>query len=75
LLQIIHEYTTTSDDDRAFSVKHTIKDSFWRLDCGKGEEWNFAYMLPQPEAEPTELVVLMSLQMGWVESPLNFLLH
>ena len=37
-----------------------------------GEEWNFAYILPQPEGEPIRLVTPTSLQMGWVESPLYF---
>jgi hypothetical protein len=42
------------------------------MDCVEGEEWNFAYVLPQKEGEPVLLVVPMSLQMGWVESPPYF---
>ena len=38
------------------------------MDCAAGEEWNFAYVLPQEEGQPTTLVVPTSLQMGWVES-------
>ncbi len=53
-------------------AKYDIKDGFWRMDCRKGEEWNFAYALPQPEGEPIMLVVPTSLQMGWVESPPYF---
>jgi hypothetical protein len=39
--------------------------------CCRGE-WNFAYVLPQEEGQPTTLVVPTSLQMGWVESPPYF---
>jgi hypothetical protein len=40
--------------------------------CKNGEEWNFAYVLPQRSDEPIRLVVPTSLQMGWVESPPYF---
>jgi hypothetical protein len=53
-------------------AKWDIKDGFWRMDCEEGEKWNFAYVLPQPEGEPVKLVVLTSLQMGWVKSPPYF---
>jgi hypothetical protein len=53
-------------------AKWDIKDGFWRMDCAEGEEWNFAYVLPQLEGEPIKLVVPTSLQMGWVESPPHF---
>ena len=45
---------------------------FWRMDCRDGEEWNFSYVLPQPEGAPIMIVVPTSLQMGWVESPPYF---
>ncbi len=53
-------------------AKWDIKDGFWRMDCTKGEEWNFAYVLSQPEGVPKQLVIQTSLQMGWVESPPYF---
>jgi hypothetical protein len=53
-------------------AKWDIKDGFWCMDCAEGGEWNFTYVLPQKEGEPVLLVVPMSLQMGWVESPPNF---
>ncbi len=53
-------------------AKWDIKDGFWRLDCMEGEEYNFAYVLPQPKVEPIQFVIPTSLQMGWVESPLYF---
>ena len=53
-------------------AKWDIKDGFWRMDCTEGEEWNFAYVLPQKEGDPIKLVVPTSLQMGWVESPPYF---
>ena len=60
------------DESKVFFAKFDIKDGSWRLDAANGEEWNFCYVLPQPEGEPTRLVVPTSLQMGWVESPAYF---
>ena len=34
------------------------------MDCAEGEEYNFAYVLPQEEEKPVTLVVPTSLQMG-----------
>ena len=62
LRRIIHTFAEAED----------IQDGFWRLNCRQGEEWNFSYVLPQPEGEPIRLVVPTSLQMGWVESPPYF---
>ena len=53
-------------------AKWDTKDAFWRIDCEKGEEYNFAYVLPQEDDMPITLVVPTSLQMGWVESPPYF---
>jgi hypothetical protein len=53
-------------------AKWDIKDGFWRMDCEEGEEYNFAYVLPQEEGKPVTLVIPTSLQMGWVESPPYF---
>jgi hypothetical protein len=53
-------------------AKWDIKDGFWHLNAKTGDEWNFAYVLPQPPGEPVKIVVPMSLQMGWVESPPYF---
>jgi len=54
-------------------AKWDVKDGFWRLVCGEGAEYNFAYVMPQPPApgpgEPIRIVIPTSLQMGWVESP------
>ncbi len=72
LTRIIHAFAEASDDAKLFMAKWDIKDGFWRMDCRDGEEWNFAYVLPQPEGSPTMLVVPTSLQMGWVESPPYF---
>ncbi len=38
-------------------AKWDIKDSFWCMDYKVGEEWNFAYMLPQEPNKPTKLVI------------------
>lgn len=72
LQRIIHAFAEADKDEKIFMAKFDIKDGFWRLDCQEGEEWNFAYVLPQHEGEPTRLVVPTSLQMGWVESPPYF---
>jgi hypothetical protein len=50
-------------------AKWDIKNGFWRMDCENGEEWNFAYVLPQEEGKLVQIVVPTLLQMGWVVSP------
>ncbi len=57
---------------KVFVAIWDIKDGFWRINCTDGEEWKFAYVLPQPAGELIQLVVPASLQMGWVELPLYF---
>ncbi len=42
------------------------------MDCENKEDWNFVYVLLQEEGKPVQIVVPMSLQMGWVESPPHF---
>jgi len=75
LMRIIHAFAEADREHpnaKIFSAKWDIKDGFWRLVCAEGEEWNFSYVLPQPEGAPAKLVVPTSLQMGWVESPPYF---
>jgi hypothetical protein len=69
LSRIIHAFAKADDDDKFFMAKWDVKDGFWCMDCREGEQWNFAYVLPQPTGEPIFLVIPSSLQMGWVESP------
>ena len=59
---------TDLETDLMFS-KLDITDGFWRMVCEEGEEWNFAYILPNHPGEPIEIVVPSALQMGWVLSP------
>jgi hypothetical protein len=66
---IVHAFAEADETAKIFMAKWDIKDGFWRMDCAEGEEWNFAYVLPQEEGKPTKLVVPTSLKMGWVESP------
>ncbi len=66
--RIIHAFAETEDDAVILMAKWDIQDGFWRLNCHKGEEWNFCYVWPQAPGEPRRLVVPNSLQMGWVES-------
>jgi len=72
LSRIIHAFAEANDNAKIFMAKWDIKDGFWCMDCEKGEECNFAYVLPQKEGMPITLVVPTSLQMGWVESPPYF---
>ena len=72
LSRLIHAFGEAGADDKIFMAKWDVKDGFWRLDCAEGEEYNFAYVLPQPAGEPPVLVIPTSLQMGWIESPAYF---
>ena len=73
LSRIIHAFAEADEENaKIFMAKWDIKDVFWHMDCEKGEEYNFAYVLPQEEGMPITLVVPTSLQMGWVESPPYF---
>ncbi len=72
LKQIIHTFVEVADDEKILMAKWDTQDGFWRLNCQKGEEWNFCYVWPQAPGAPTQLVVPTSLQMGWVESPPYF---
>jgi len=69
LTWIIHAFAEASDDAKIFMAKWDIKDGSLRMDCRDGEEWNFAYVLPQPKGSPTMLVMPTSLQMGWEAPP------
>jgi len=70
--RVIHAMAQAEQDAKVFMAKWDIKDGFWRLVGRKGEEWNFAYVLPQEEGKPIKLVIPTSLQMGWIESPPYF---
>ena len=69
LSRLIHAFAEAKEDDKIFMAKWDVKDGFWRLDCQDGEEYNFAYVLPQAPDKPSTLVIPTSLQMGWIESP------
>ena len=49
LQRIIHAFAQADETAKVFMAKWDIKDGFWHLDCQEGEEWNFAYVLPQKE--------------------------
>ncbi len=72
LSRVIHTFAEANKDAKIFMAKWDIKDGFWWVDCAKGEEWNFAYVLQQRGDQPVQIVVPTSLQMGWVESPPYF---
>ena len=50
-------------------TKLDITDGFWRVMCKIGQEYNFAYVLPNHPGEPVEIVIPAALQMGWCLSP------
>jgi hypothetical protein len=80
LSRIIHAFAESDNtpnsvdtpNAKIFMAKWDVKDGFWRMMCEEGEEWNFAYVLPQRAGEPIKLVVPTSLQVGSVESPPYF---
>ncbi len=72
LSRIIHAFAVAAKMAKIFLAKWGIKDGFWRLNCAEGEEYNFAYVLPQPEGERIQIVIPTLLQMGGVESPPYF---
>jgi len=47
LTRIIHAFAETEDDAKIFMAKWDIKDGFWRMYGQEGQEYNFAYVLPQ----------------------------
>ena len=71
-MRIIHAFAQADEDMKIFMAEWDIKDGFWRLKCALGEEWNFAYVLPQEKGEEVRLVVPTFLQVGWIELPPYF---
>ena len=69
LRRIIDAFAKAGFDDKFVAAKWDIKEGFWHLNCEDGKEWNFSFILPQPEGEPIKLVIPALLQMSWVESP------
>ncbi len=72
LMRIVHMVAAAPEDRDVFFAKWDVKDGFWRMVCELGAEWNFCYVLPQPEGAEPLIVMPMSLQMGWLESPAYF---
>ncbi len=52
--------------------KLDISDGCWRLIVREADIFNFAYVLPQEAGEPCRIVVLATVQVGWVKSPSHF---
>ncbi len=64
LQRILHVHAKAEEDKKIFMAKLDTKDGFWWLDCKEGKEWNFCYILLQPEGQPTKLDLPTSHQMG-----------
>jgi hypothetical protein len=68
--RIIWQMARATQDLPFFFAKFDSKDGFWRINVKDGEEWNFAYLLPQRTPnDDILLVVPNSCQMGWQRSP------
>jgi hypothetical protein len=50
LSRIIHAFSDSEDNTKIFIAKWDMKDGFWQMNCEKGEEYHFAYVLPQTTA-------------------------
>ena len=64
LQRLIHMVVTAPCGCLVYMEKWDVKDGFWQMVCQRGAEWNFCYVLPQPEGMPVKTVVPTSLQMG-----------
>jgi hypothetical protein len=53
-------------------AKIDLSDGFWRMIVQEDQQWNFAYVMPDPPGHPVRIVVPSALQMGWAESPAYF---
>ena len=47
-------YTEVKGGEIIFVENEDIQDIFWRYSTEEGHWWNFAYVLPQEEGEPTK---------------------
>jgi hypothetical protein len=72
LLRLLHYMRGTPMGLHILFSKLDISDGFWRLIVREADSFNFAYVLPQEAGEPSRIVVLAAVQMGWVESPSHF---
>ena len=58
LARIIEVLALAPEEDGNILVsKLDIKDGFWRMMCKAGQEWNFAYVLPNHPGKPIEIIV------------------
>ncbi len=61
---INHAFAKAEEDTKIFMAKWDIKDGFWQMDWGAGEDYNFMYIFPQEAGKPIVLVVPTLLEMG-----------
>ena len=70
LPRLIEAMAMAPEDDGPIMFSNLdIKDGFLRMVCEAGQEWNFAYVLPNHPGMRVEIVGLSALQMGWALSP------
>jgi hypothetical protein len=53
-------------------AKIDLSGGFWRMLVQEDQQWNFAYVMPDPPDQEIRIVVPSALQMGWAESPTYF---
>ena len=46
-----------------------LSDGLWRIIVKEEAKWKIFYVMQDPTDTPHHLVIPLSLQMGWVESP------
>jgi hypothetical protein len=54
-------------------AKIDLSDGFWRMLVAETDKWNFAYVLPQVDGQPLQLVIPHALQSGVDRKPWLFL--
>ena len=68
LQRLIHAVATAPDGKNVYFAKWDVKDGFWQMVAEEGAEWNFCYLIKDPEGNP-KIVKPSSLQMGFIDSP------
>ena len=60
---LLHAFAKAPEEANIFLAKFDMKDGFWQMICKAGKEWNFVYVMSQPNSDPVWLVAPTSLQM------------
>jgi hypothetical protein len=69
VLQLVDD---ANEDDVVLFSKIDLSDGLWRMIVEEGQQWSFAYVMPDPPGSPIRIIIPSQLQMGWAESPAYF---